>query len=68
MLAGITASLTAQGVQPVKAAALASFLLGYTAELAASERSERGIIAQDILAALPDSLYVLENIAGRKQG
>ena len=43
------------------AAALGSFTLGSTALLAGYKKSERGIIARDVIDALPRFLYDLEN-------
>lgn len=61
MLAGIIASYIAQGVKPFEAAALGSYTLGKTAELASAQRSQRGVIATDILDTLPDFLKKLED-------
>jgi NAD(P)H-hydrate repair Nnr-like enzyme with NAD(P)H-hydrate dehydratase domain len=51
----------AQGCNALDAAALGSFTLGSTALLAGYKRSERGIIARDVIDALPRFLYDLEN-------
>ena len=61
MLAGIVSSYVAQGCDALDAAALGSFTLGSTALLAGYKRSERGIIARDVIDALPRFLYDLEN-------
>ena len=61
MLAGIVSSYVAQGCNALDAAALGSFTLGSTALLAGYKRSERGIIARDVIDALPRFLYDLEN-------
>ena len=53
MLAGITGSLIAQGVSPAEACAAASILLGVTSEKLSESASQRGIVASDILSALP---------------
>lgn len=60
MLAGITASLIAQGIKPEFGCAAASYILGSAAEYLASNRSERGIIARDIIDALPFVFFNLE--------
>lgn len=60
MLAGITASLIAQSAEPDKACAAASYILGSAAEYLTSNRSERGIIARDIIDALPFVFFNLE--------
>lgn len=61
MLAGIIASYIAQEVKPFEAASLGSYTLGKTAELASAQRSQRGVIATDILDALPGFLKNLED-------
>ena len=61
MLAGIVSSYVAQGCNALDAAALGSFTLGSTGLLAGYKRSERGIIARDVIDALPRFLYDLEN-------
>lgn len=60
MLAGISASLIAQGTAPVHACAVASYVLGCAAEYASRDKSERGIIARDIIDALPFVFFNLE--------
>lgn len=60
MLAGITASFAAQGLSLLNAGALASHVMGKTAELCALENSERGILAHDIIVYLPKFLKQLE--------
>lgn len=60
MLAGITASLIAQGESPEKACASASYILGSAAEHLSCDRSERGIIARDIIDAIPFVFFNLE--------
>lgn len=61
MLAGIVSSYVAQRCNALDAAALGSFTLGSAALLAGYKRSERGIIARDVIDALPRFLYDLEN-------
>lgn len=57
MLAGITASLVAQAGQKPDSerhcAMLGCYVMGKTAEMLSEERSERGILASDIIDALP---------------
>ncbi len=60
VLAGIVASLIAQGSEIPKACALASFLLGKSAEMLTERLSERGVIARDIINALPEMFFNLE--------
>ena len=60
ILAGMTASLVAQGCRPQDACAAASFILGRTAELLCKDASPRSVLPTDILAALPKSLKAIE--------
>ena len=60
ILAGMTASLTAQGCRPQDACAAASYILGRTAELVCADASPRAVLPTDILAALPKSLKAIE--------
>ena len=61
VLAGITASLTAQGCKPFEACIAASDILGGTAELLCQGASPRGLLASDIVTALPQYLKALED-------
>lgn len=61
MLAGLTASLIAQGVAPAKACALASHIIGLCAQELCKDRSPRSVIARDIINQLP---YVFFNLEG----
>lgn len=61
MLAGIVSSYCAQGCEAIDAAALGSYTLGSAAALAGYKHSERGVIARDIIDALPRFLYELES-------
>lgn len=61
MLAGICASLIAQGGKTAKALALASYILGECAETLSRSMSKRGIIARDILNSLPGVIFNIEN-------
>ena len=56
MLAGLIGSFVAQGEKSEKACLLASCLMGKTAEILAEEKSERGILARDIINAFPKVL------------
>lgn len=61
MLAGITASFTAQGMNLQNAGALASFVMGKAAETASENCSERGLTASDIIKVIPYVLKKLES-------
>ena len=60
MLAGMAASLLCQGADVQQASALACCILGLTAEQLSKTRSERSILARDILSALPEVILELE--------
>ena len=60
-LAGIIASLAAQGVKPILASALGAYLLGICAEELSTDLSKRGITASDILRTLPGVLSKIED-------
>lgn len=53
-LSGLTATLTAQELEPQRAAAVAACALGEAADLAARRVSARSMRPMDVLAALPD--------------
>jgi len=53
VLTGIIASLIAQGLKPIRAAAAGAYLHGLAGDLAAEEKGMMGLIAGDILSALP---------------
>lgn len=62
MLAGIIASFTAQSpLNTAENAMLGCYVMGKTAEMLSSERSERGMLATDIIEALPVFLKRLED-------
>lgn len=62
ILAGMTASLIAQGCKCEDACAAASYILGKTAELLVRDASPRSTLATDILSAIPRSLKAVEEI------
>lgn len=53
MLAGMVASLTAQGCDANDACTLASYIMGSTAQMLCEECSPRSLLASDILGAVP---------------
>lgn len=62
MLAGIIGSLTAQQPESCEEAAqLGCYIMGRAAEALSSTRSQRGILASDIIASLPAFLKQLED-------
>ncbi|AEG59048.1 bifunctional ADP-dependent NAD(P)H-hydrate dehydratase/NAD(P)H-hydrate epimerase [Desulforamulus ruminis] len=60
ILAGMTASLLAQGFQPERAAAAAVYLHGLAGDLAARELGQAGMIAGDILRYVPAAFKSME--------
>jgi NAD(P)H-hydrate epimerase len=62
ILAGITASLIAQGCTAADACAAASYILGSTAQMLCKNASPRGILPTDILREIPRSLKAIEEM------
>ena len=60
ILAGITASLTAQGCSGRNACVLAGCILGRTAKMLCKGASERSVLPTDILRTIPYSLKAVE--------
>ena len=60
MLAGLIGSFTAQGLSAHEACLLASALMGNTAEHLAEKKSERAVLASDIIGAFPEVLKAWE--------
>lgn len=56
MLAGLIGSFAAQGKKTASACILASCLMGTAAENLSLSKSERGLLARDIISAFPDVL------------
>ncbi len=61
VLTGLLAGLLAQGIQPLTAACAAAFLHGWGGDAAREKLGERGMIAGDILTALPETFGRLES-------
>ena len=61
MLAGMIASLAAQGVKPIDAAALGAYILGLCAEELSDSFSKRSILPTDILGSMPGVLSKIED-------
>ena len=55
VLTGITAGLLAQGVSTEEAASIATYWHGLAGDLAAGRLGERGLLAGDIVSAIPES-------------
>ncbi len=60
MLAGMIASLVAQGLSPESAAICGVYLHGAAGDLAASKTSKRGLTPSDMVSALPELLSKYE--------
>ena len=61
LLAGMTASFVAQGIEPILACSIAQFVLGISAERLSENMSKRSVIARDILDVLPFVLKEIED-------
>lgn len=59
VLTGIVVSLIAQGLKPARAAAAGAYFHGLAGDLAAREKGMMGLIAGDIISALPAAMKEL---------
>ena len=59
VLAGAIAGLLAQGMEPFEAAACAVYLHGLAAEEAGEEIGDRGMLASELLPALPRAIQTV---------
>jgi len=57
VLTGTVASLIAQGLEPSRAAAAGAYIHGLAGDLAAGEKGMAGLVAGDILSALPAAIH-----------
>ena len=60
VLCGIISSLISQGLKPMIAAVVGVYLHGLAGDRAAELKGQRGLIAGDIIACLPDILKAFE--------
>jgi NAD(P)H-hydrate epimerase len=60
LLTGILGGLLAQGLAPLDAAQLGVYLHGLAGDLAAADKTERGMIAGDVLDRIPAAWRILE--------
>ena len=60
VLSGVIGGLMAQGMRPVDAAVLGVYVHGLAGDLAAGKKTQRGMIASDVIEALPDAWRLLE--------
>ena len=60
VLAGLLGGLLAQGLPPYNAACLGTYLHGLAGDLAAQEKSPRGMIARDVINSIPRAWRALE--------
>jgi NAD(P)H-hydrate epimerase len=63
VLSGMIGSLMGQGLKPLDAAVLGVYAHGLAADLAAGEKTQRALIASDVIAALPDAWRLIEQDA-----
>jgi len=61
VLAGVTVSLLAQGLQPFEAAAMGTYLYGLAVEISQQVLTEESVIAEDVLAHLPEAWRCLQD-------
>lgn len=61
VLSGVVAGLLAQGIEPYDAACMGTYLHGLAGDVAAHAKTEPGMIASDIIEALPLALRQLDN-------
>jgi NAD(P)H-hydrate epimerase len=59
VLAGIIAGLVAQGMEPFEAATCGVFIHGLAAEELAEELGDRGLLASDLLPAIPRAIRTI---------
>jgi hydroxyethylthiazole kinase-like uncharacterized protein yjeF len=59
VLAGLIAGIAAQATEPFTAATMAVYLHGLAGDIAAKEKTEPGMIASDIIEAIPQALRLL---------
>ncbi len=66
VLTGMTVGFLAQGVAPLEAACLATFLHGMAGDIAAARRGEIGMIARDLIDAIPQAIQQIQCHATRE--
>ena len=62
VLTGVIAGFIVQGYEPFDAAVLGAFVHGYAGDLAADARGQAGMVAGDILEAVPMALKKMYNL------
>jgi NAD(P)H-hydrate epimerase len=60
VLTGMTVGFLAQGVAPLEAASLAAFLHGMAGDIAAARQGEIGMIARDLIDAIPQAIQKIQ--------
>lgn len=65
ILTGLIAGLIGQGLKPLEAAVLGTYIHGFAGDMAAKEIGDRGILATDLLDRIPRSFQIL---LGRRWG
>lgn len=68
ILAGLIGGLMAQGTTPTNAAILGTYTHGLAGDLAAAAKTSRGMVASDVIAAIPDAWRAIEMAAGTIAG
>jgi len=59
VLLGLVVGLLAQGLEPLRAAALTAWVHGAAADRLAARRGDAGVLAHELLAAVPETLAAL---------
>lgn len=63
VLSGMVLSLLGQGLEPVKAAALAVWLHGYAGDCCKKEMGEFGMLPRDMVEKIPEAILFLQHLA-----
>jgi NAD(P)H-hydrate epimerase len=61
VLAGVAAAMVAQNIEPFMAAKMAVYLHGLAADTAVTYKTEPGMIASDVIEAIPEALRLLDS-------
>jgi NAD(P)H-hydrate epimerase len=64
VLLGVVTGLLAQGLSPLQAEALAAWLHGAAGDRVAARRGDAGMLASELLPALPPTIAALRAFAG----
>ena len=65
VLTGMVGALLARGLEPLGALCAATYLHGLAGDLAAREKGEEGLIAGDVIEAIPAAIREVQQDAPR---